>query len=71
MSEDRKETTVSILANLSGPSDLRDLDDDDLSRLAAEIRELLITTVASTGSSSRRPTASSGTRATSPTSTRC
>ncbi|MET1039013.1 MAG: 1-deoxy-D-xylulose-5-phosphate synthase [Aeromicrobium sp.] len=49
MADDRKDTAVSILANLSGPSDLRDLDDDDLDRLAAEIRELLITTVASNG----------------------
>jgi 1-deoxy-D-xylulose-5-phosphate synthase len=40
---------VSILANLSGPSDLRGLDDAELAELAAEIRELLITSVASNG----------------------
>ena len=33
---------MSILANLSGPSDLRGLDDAQLAELAAEIRELLI-----------------------------
>ncbi|MET0928102.1 MAG: 1-deoxy-D-xylulose-5-phosphate synthase [Aeromicrobium sp.] len=49
MADDGKETTVGILANLTGPSDLRDLDDDELTRLAAEIRELLITSVASNG----------------------
>jgi 1-deoxy-D-xylulose-5-phosphate synthase len=49
MAVDRKEPAVSILANLSGPADLRDLDDDQLDQLAAEIRELLITTVAATG----------------------
>nr|WP_255669909.1 1-deoxy-D-xylulose-5-phosphate synthase [Aeromicrobium wangtongii] len=35
--------------HLSGPADLRGLDDDELTRLAAEIRELLITTVAANG----------------------
>jgi 1-deoxy-D-xylulose-5-phosphate synthase len=40
---------MSVLANLTGPSDLRDLDDDQLTELAAEIRELLITSVASNG----------------------
>ncbi|MBC7633247.1 1-deoxy-D-xylulose-5-phosphate synthase [Aeromicrobium sp.] len=40
---------MSLLANLTGPADLRDLSDDDLDRLAAEIRELLITSVASNG----------------------
>ncbi|KQX75998.1 1-deoxy-D-xylulose-5-phosphate synthase [Aeromicrobium sp. Root472D3] len=40
---------MSILANLSGPSDLRDLDDAELTELAAEIRELLIVSVASNG----------------------
>jgi 1-deoxy-D-xylulose-5-phosphate synthase len=49
MAVDREEPAVSILANLSGPADLRDLDDDQLDQLAAEIRELLITTVAATG----------------------
>jgi 1-deoxy-D-xylulose-5-phosphate synthase len=49
MADDGKETAMSILANLSGPADLQHLDDDELDRLAAEIRELLITTVASNG----------------------
>ncbi|MET0820454.1 MAG: 1-deoxy-D-xylulose-5-phosphate synthase, partial [Aeromicrobium sp.] len=40
---------MSILADLSGPADLRELDDDQLTRLAAEIRELLIVSVASNG----------------------
>ncbi|MCW2823910.1 MAG: dxs [Aeromicrobium sp.] len=40
---------MSVLSGLSGPADLRDLDEDELSRLAAEIRELLITSVASNG----------------------
>jgi len=49
MADDGRKTDVSILANLSGPSELRDLDDDQLTQLAAEIRELLITSVASNG----------------------
>ncbi len=40
---------MSVLANLSGPSDLRGLDDAELTELAAEIRELLIVSVASNG----------------------
>ncbi len=40
---------MGVLANLSGPADLRDLDDAELARLAGEIRELLITSVASNG----------------------
>jgi 1-deoxy-D-xylulose-5-phosphate synthase len=40
---------VSILDHLSGPADLRGLDEDELTVLAAEIRELLITSVASNG----------------------
>ncbi|MCL8250787.1 1-deoxy-D-xylulose-5-phosphate synthase [Aeromicrobium fastidiosum] len=40
---------MSILANLSGPSDLRHLVDAELTELAAEIRELLIVSVASNG----------------------
>src|SRR5215207_6450579 len=40
---------MSVLSNLTGPSDLRTLDDDELTRLAAEIRELLIISVASNG----------------------
>ncbi|MET0448322.1 MAG: 1-deoxy-D-xylulose-5-phosphate synthase [Aeromicrobium sp.] len=40
---------MSILARLSGPADLRDLDEAELTQLAAEIRELLITSVASNG----------------------
>jgi 1-deoxy-D-xylulose-5-phosphate synthase len=39
----------SVLTNLEGPSDLRRLTDDDLARLATEIRETIITTVARTG----------------------
>ena len=39
----------SILARLTGPSDLRRLSDDDLATLAKEIREAIITTVAKTG----------------------
>nr|MCW2727162.1 dxs [Aeromicrobium sp.] len=49
MADVGKGTDVSILADLSGPSELRDLDDAELTRLAAEIRELLITSVASNG----------------------
>ncbi|MCD9197812.1 1-deoxy-D-xylulose-5-phosphate synthase [Aeromicrobium wangtongii] len=44
-----RKTGESILDHLSGPADLRGLDDDELTRLAAEIRELLITTVAANG----------------------
>lgn len=40
---------MSILSGLSGPSELKGLADDELARLAAEIRELLITSVASNG----------------------
>jgi 1-deoxy-D-xylulose-5-phosphate synthase len=40
---------MSVLANLTGPSDLRDLSDDELAELAGEIRELLICTVAANG----------------------
>lgn len=40
---------MSILATVNGPSDLRAMNDDELTRLAAEIRELLITSVASNG----------------------
>jgi 1-deoxy-D-xylulose-5-phosphate synthase len=40
---------MSVLANLTGPHDLRDLGDEELAELAADIRELLITTVASNG----------------------
>jgi 1-deoxy-D-xylulose-5-phosphate synthase len=49
MADDGKVAPVSVLSGLSGPADLRDLDEDELSRLAAEIRELLITSVASNG----------------------
>lgn len=38
-----------VLATLTGPEDLRDLDDAQLTRLASEIRELLITSVAANG----------------------
>jgi len=38
-----------ILGSLTGPSDLRRLSEDELAKLAAEIRETIITTVASTG----------------------
>ncbi|MDX6278469.1 MAG: 1-deoxy-D-xylulose-5-phosphate synthase, partial [Nocardioidaceae bacterium] len=40
---------MSVLADLSGPADLRELDDAQLEQLATEIRELLITSVASNG----------------------
>ena len=40
---------MSVLTTLSGPSDLQGLDDAELTQLAAEIRELLITSVASNG----------------------
>lgn len=49
MADEGKESDVSILAGLSGPSDLKVLDEAELSELAAEIRELLITTVAANG----------------------
>jgi len=49
MADEGKETDVSILSHLSGPSELRDLDDEQLAQLAAEIRELLITSVAANG----------------------
>ncbi|MFC5678894.1 1-deoxy-D-xylulose-5-phosphate synthase [Aeromicrobium endophyticum] len=49
MAEEGKGSDVSILADLSGPADLRELDDDQLAALAAEIRELLIVSVASNG----------------------
>jgi 1-deoxy-D-xylulose-5-phosphate synthase len=49
MAEEGKGSDVSILADLSGPADLRALDDDQLTALAAEIRELLIVSVASNG----------------------
>jgi len=40
---------VPILANLRGPADLRDLTETELAELAAEIRETIIATVATTG----------------------
>ena len=40
---------MSILAGLTGPADLRGLDDAQLATLAAEIRETIITTVSRTG----------------------
>jgi 1-deoxy-D-xylulose-5-phosphate synthase len=40
---------MSVLSNLTGPSGLKTLDDDELIGLASEIRELLITSVASNG----------------------
>ena len=49
MPDEEKEPDVSVLSSLSGPADLHGLDDADLTRLAAEIRELLITSVASNG----------------------
>ncbi|MGA9714938.1 MAG: 1-deoxy-D-xylulose-5-phosphate synthase N-terminal domain-containing protein, partial [Aeromicrobium sp.] len=49
MADERNETPVSVLAGLTGPADLRDLDADQLTRLAAEIRSLLISAVASNG----------------------
>ncbi len=49
MAETQNETAESVLTQLTGPADLRELDDDALTRLAAEIRELLIASVASNG----------------------
>jgi 1-deoxy-D-xylulose-5-phosphate synthase len=40
---------VPILPTLGGPNDLRGLNDEQLAELAAEIRETIITTVATTG----------------------
>ena len=40
---------MSILRDLDGPADLRGLTEDQLAQLAAEIRETIIGTVASTG----------------------
>jgi 1-deoxy-D-xylulose-5-phosphate synthase len=40
---------VPILEGLTGPADLRGLSDDELDQLAAEIRETIIRTVATTG----------------------
>lgn len=40
---------ASLLRSLSGPADLRDLGDDDLTHLAEEIRELLLESVAANG----------------------
>jgi 1-deoxy-D-xylulose-5-phosphate synthase len=40
---------VPILPDLQGPNELRGLDEDQLTELAAEIRETIITTVARTG----------------------
>ncbi len=49
MAETQKDTAVGVLAQLTGPADLRDLDDGALTRLGEEIRELLISSVASNG----------------------
>ncbi len=40
---------MNVLANLTGPADLRGMSDEELATLATEIRELLITSVASNG----------------------
>ena len=40
---------MSILANLQGPADLRGMNEQQLTRLAAEIRETIIATVSKTG----------------------
>ncbi|MET1133996.1 MAG: 1-deoxy-D-xylulose-5-phosphate synthase [Aeromicrobium sp.] len=40
---------ASVLSSVSGPADLRRLDDEALTRLAAEVRELLIESVAANG----------------------
>ena len=42
-------TTDRILDTIEGPRDLRDLDPEQLERLAGEIRETLVSTVAATG----------------------
>ncbi|MEO7231050.1 MAG: 1-deoxy-D-xylulose-5-phosphate synthase, partial [Candidatus Limnocylindrales bacterium] len=44
-----KKTLSSILERLTGPADLRGLDEGQLAVLAAELRETIISTVASTG----------------------
>ncbi len=49
MAEDRAETPRSVLSGLRGPVDLQMLEDDELTELAADIRSLLITSVASNG----------------------
>jgi 1-deoxy-D-xylulose-5-phosphate synthase len=41
--------TTSLLAGLTGPGDLRQLDEGQLATLASEIRDTIITTVAKTG----------------------
>ena len=40
---------ASVLSSVSGPADLRRLDDESLTRLASEVRELLIESVAANG----------------------
>jgi len=40
---------MGVLASLSSPRELNDLSDDELTRLASEIRDLLVTTCAKTG----------------------
>lgn len=49
MAEDRAETPRTVLSGLRGPVDLQMLEDEELSQLAADIRSLLITSVASNG----------------------
>src|SRR5512143_304835 len=48
-SEQQESEPVSILDRLHGPADLRGLTEPELEQLAAEIRETIIRTVASTG----------------------
>ena len=44
---------MGLLDTIEDPRDLRDLDDEQLTTLAAEIRERIIASVASNGSSRR------------------
>ncbi|MCW2831074.1 MAG: dxs [Aeromicrobium sp.] len=49
MADDGSDARVNALTDLSGPADLRGMTDGELARLANDIRELLITSVASNG----------------------
>jgi 1-deoxy-D-xylulose-5-phosphate synthase len=49
MADAGKEPIMSVLGKVSGPADVRALDQEQLAALAGEIRELLITSVASNG----------------------
>ncbi len=49
MADDRAETPRTVLSGLRGPADLQVLEDGELDELAADIRSLLITSVATNG----------------------